>query len=603
MMGTIWASGSIRSVPPSRRALLWLPLMLLAAVPLITTNPYLLSVWTFILITLIVVVGLDLLLGYAGQLSLGHGVFVSIGAYTSALLTSKANWSGWAAMPVGMILAAAIALAIGIPTLRLRGYYLAMATLGFPVVLDAALRNWSEFTGGSSGVTAIPRLVIGEYAIRDPIPYFYLVWLMLCAAFFVAERIAHSRFGLALKAINADEAAAAARGIAVARSKVIVFACSAVFAALSGSLYVHYIQFVAPDTFGVHYSIMLVVMLVVGGAGRLWGGLAGTVALMWVPEVLRATSSWEPIFFGTSLAAIMLFAPHGIAGLWTRRPSMIFAKAEHAGARAMFPLSASKAPQVVSSPENVARPLLVVDDLNRSYGGVQAVVGLGYGVGAGQIKAIIGPNGAGKSTALALIAGTVPPTAGSISYFGRSIECLPPHERARLGIGRTFQQIRLIQDLTVLENIALGWVAARSRARGLEFHVVIAQLIERLGLAHIANSFPGEINQYQCRLTEIGAALAGLPALLLLDEPGAGLSTKEVEQLAALLLTERDAGRAIVLVDHVMPLVMGVAEKILVLEYGMSIAEGTPEAILDNPHVRAAYLGSWSGARKECSRD
>lgn len=599
MTGKTQAIGPVRPVARSRRLLLWLPLLLLATVPLATTNAYLLSVWTFILITLIVVVGLDLLLGYCGQLSLGHGVFVSVGAYTSALLTTKAGWSGWAAMPLGMMLAGAIAVIVGVPTLRLRGYYLAMATLGFPVVLDAVLRNWSELTGGSSGVTAVPRLALGEYAIRDAVPYYYLVWGILCAAFLVADRIVHSRFGLALKAVHADEAAAAARGIAVARTKVIVFACSAVFAALSGSLYVHYIQFVAPDTFGVNYSIMLVVMLVVGGAGRLWGGVVGAAALMWVPEVLRATSSWEPIFFGASLAAIMLFAPHGIAGLWRRQPAMLFAKGAPIAASDTVRSPAPRFRGVDSSPENVALPLLEVKNLNRHFGGVHAVADLRFRIDSGQIKAIIGPNGAGKSTALALIAGTAPPSSGSISLIGQSIQALPAHGRARLGVGRTFQHIRLIHDLTVLENIALGWEAAQPRSSGVESADVVAGLVARLGLAACANSFPNEINQYQCRLAEIGAALAGRPSVLLLDEPGAGLSTTEIEHLSSILRAERDEGCAIVLVDHVMQLVMGIAEEILVLEYGTAIAEGTPEAILANPHVRAAYLGSWSGAQEE----
>jgi branched-chain amino acid transport system permease protein len=590
-MTSVAAASTARSLAAPRPALIWLPLLGLAAVPLISTNPYVLSVWTFILISLIVVVGLDLLLGYGGQLSLGHGVFVSIGAYTSALLTTRAGWSGWTAMPLGMVAAAVIALIVGVPTLRLRGYYLAMATLGFPVVLDAVLRNWSGVTGGSSGVTGVPRLAVGDFVLKDPVPYYFFVLAMLCLVYLIAERITRSRFGLALRAVHADEPAAAARGVDVARTKVIVFVCSAVFAALSGSLYVHYIQFVAPDTFGIPYSIMLVVMLVVGGAGRLWGGVLGTVALMWLPEALRATSTWEPIVFGTVLAVVMLRAPHGIAGLWRRRPALFRA----IGAAAS---SAVLAPPAATRPSQRGRPLLEAD-MSRSFGGVHAVAGLRYAIEPGRIQAIIGPNGAGKSTALALIAGTLPLSSGSIRLGSHAIEELPAHQRARLGIGRTFQHLRLIPGLSVAENVLLGAHAAGDRASHQDTAGRVGQILQRLGLMAVADAYPSEINQYQCRLTEIGAALAGLPSVLLLDEPAAGLSTAEIDRLAAILREARDAGCAVILVDHVMQLVMATADDILVLEYGTAIAEGPPRQILDNPHVRAAYLGTRRPATTE----
>lgn len=573
---------------------IWLPLVLLAVVPLVNSNPYLLSVWTFILLSLIVVIGLDLLVGYSGQLSLGHGVFVTIGGYASALLTTKLGWNGWAAIPAGMIASGIIAFVIGVPTLRLRGYYLAMATLGFPVVLDAVLRNWSGITGGSSGVTGIPRLAIGDYILKDAVAYYYFAWVVVCIVFLVARLIAHSRFGLSLNAIHADEPAAAARGIDIARAKITVFIVSAVFAAFSGSLYVHYVQFIGPDTFGVLYSIMLVVMLVVGGAGRLWGGVLGTIVLMWLPELLRSTSTWEPIVFGAVLAVVMLCAPKGIAGLWARRAAILYAVQREAGA-AQHP---DRATRVVA----VRGDLLVIDDLQRNFGGVQAVSGLNYRIAPGQIKAIIGPNGAGKSTVLALIAGTFPPSAGIIAFAGHNIEALPAHARARLGIGRTFQHIRLIADLTVIENITLGLTAIGERNPHDDKHraardAIVGGLVERLGLADVADACPGQINQYQCRLVELGAALAGDPRLLLLDEPAAGLSTAEIDQLATILRAERERGRSIILVDHVMQLVMGIAEEILVLEYGTAIAQGTPAAILSDARVRAAYLGTRNASR------
>jgi len=565
---------------PAGRRLLWLPIVALGVLPLLTGDPYQLSVWTFILLGLIVVLGLDVLLGYGGQLSLGHGVFVTLGAYSSALLTTKLGWSGWVAMPCGMVVSALAALLIGIPALRLRGYYLAMATLGFPVVLDGVLRYFSAWTGGSSGVSGVPRLALGTLVLKEPSQVYWLAFVALCAVFFATERLVRSRFGLALKAVHADEAAAAARGIDVARAKVLAFVFSAVLASLSGSLYAHYVQFVAPDTFGIPYSIMLVVMLVVGGAGRLWGAIVGTVAMMWLPELLRAASTWEPIVFGIVLAVVMLFAPNGLAGLARRRPSIVLPAA---GDAPHIDLPRPATPH--------ASGLLLMDDVSRQFGGVRAVGGLSYQVLPGRVQALIGPNGAGKSTALALIAGTIPPSSGEIRFAGQRIEQWPAHRRARLGIGRTFQHVRLIPGLTVLENVLLGRYAAAGSGRHDDGVAAAAALVRQLGLEAVADAYPSEINQYQARLTEIGMALAGKPRLLLLDEPAAGLSSAEVDRLAQLLRGLRESGVAVVLVDHVMALVTASAEEILVLEYGNVIAQGTPGEVLRNEQVRAAYLG------------
>ncbi len=583
---------SVRLLDAKRSRLgVWGPLVLLAVVPLVDPNSYRISVWTFIVINLIVVLGLDLLLGFCGQLSLGHGVFVSVGAYVSAFLTTKSGWSGWAALPVGMAVAGATALLIAVPAMRLRGYYLAMATLGFPVVFDAFIRNWSDFTGGSSGIFSVPRLSLGRYTLKDQVPYFFLVLAILGGVTFLVSQIANSRFGLSLRAIHRDETAAQARGIDVYGTKIAVFVLSAVLAALSGSLYVHYVGFVSPQTFGIYYSIMLVVMLVVGGAGRIWGGMVGTIILMWLPELLRATSTWEPIIFGAVLALIMVFSPAGIAGLWKRRPSTTADPGlENAGAPSSScePGSAGAGLRTRST----ASTLLTIEDLGKDFGGVRAVDGLRYSLRTGEIKAIIGPNGAGKSTALALIAGGIVSDRGRIWLDGHSIERLPAHARARLGIGKTFQHVRLVHDLTILENVMLGVHAIRRANRSnLRGDGAARTLIDRVGLGPVADRYPVEVNQYQCRLAELAAAIAGDPRLLLLDEPAAGLSKAEVDQLAGLLRAERENGRSIILVDHVMQLVLDLADEILVLDYGVPIAEGTPEGILNDPRVRSAYLG------------
>lgn len=545
-----------------------------AAIPVFVDDSYVLGVWTFLLLNVIVVVGLDLMLGYAGQLSLGHGLFVAVGAYASGLLTTRLGWSGWAAMPAGMAAAAALAVIVAIPTLRLRGYYLAMATLGFPVVFDAMVRVTSSWSGGSSGVISIPRLKLGDYVLRDPVDYFYVVLIAAALVVLACWNIANSRIGLKLRAIHADDTAAAARGIDVVRLKIGVFAFSAAIAALSGSLYVHNVQFVAPDTFGLNYSLMAVILLVVGGMGRIWGGILGVVLLGWLPELMREAATWQPVIFGAILAAIMLFAPEGLAGLVRRRSFFTPTRLPPAGETTL----------------PAAGPVLEVEDVSRAFGGVQAVRALNLNVRRGEIKAIIGPNGAGKSTALALISGALPCDRGAITLKGQRVETAPAHCRARLGLARTFQHARLIPSLTVYENILLGAAALGAGARRDER--AASDVLRQLGLAGVADRFPGETNQYQRRLTEIGVALAADPALLMLDEPGAGLSAADLERLAALLRQQRAKGRGIVLIDHIMSLVVPLSDSILVLNSGETIIDDSPARVLDDSRVRHAYLGA-----------
>lgn len=551
-------------------------LVVLLIAPAIASGPYLVSIWTFIALNLIVVCALDPLVGYAGQLSLGQGVFVSVGAYVSAALTTSAGWSGWAAIPVGMAAAALLALIIGIPALRLRGYYLAMVTLGFPVVFDAVMRHFSEFTGGSSGIVSVPRLSVGDAPIRGGLPYYYLV-LAFFAVVLVATWVAvHSRWGIVLRTIHADEALAKAKGIPVAKVKVAVFAASAAAAAVAGSLYVHYVQFIAPDTFGVLYSIMILVMLLVGGMGRVWGALLGAVVLMWLPELLRATSEWEPIVFGSALAAVMLFAPNGMAGLIRRQPRM---------------------PSVAAAPSGeplrnvITKPLLSVEHLSKRFGGVTAVANVNFSIRPQEIKGIIGPNGAGKSTLLALISGLIPNDGGRVLFREQPIHEWPPHRRAAAGIARTFQHARLVRDLTIFENIRVGTYPSVRAADARQQLAITLELVREFGLDHVAGKYPSEIDQFSCRLAEIASAVASNPELLLLDEPAAGLSEAEVERLLKLLRWLRDRGATIILVDHVMQLVLGIADSVVVLEHGEMIVETAAAELTSNERVRRAYLG------------
>jgi branched-chain amino acid transport system permease protein len=556
----------------NRQILPILVVIAFALVPAVTRDEYSLGVWTFILLNILVVLALDVLLGYTGQLSLGHGAFVAIGAYTSALLTTKLQWSGWVAMPLGMLVSGFLAALIAIPTLRLRGYYLAMATLGFPILFDAIIRVGSGWSGGSSGVTAIPRLTFGKYILSDATVYYYLVLVIVAAVLILIWNLVNTRFGLKLLAIHADESAAMARGINPVSLKIGVFTLSAAIAALSGSLYVHNVQFVAATTFGLQYSLMLVVMLVVGGMGRTWGGIVGVVLLGWLPELLRDAATWQPVIFGSLLALIMLFSPQGIAGL-IRRRSFFGVRKD----RVLTTASARK------------RQDLHVCGIQKRFGGIVAVSDLHFEVKAGEICSIIGPNGAGKSTALALISGAIPTDSGNILLGDRELARMAAYQRAREGVSRTFQHARLISTLTVFENVMLGAAILGGKSDETEARAQV--VITELGLLEHAQSLPDEINHFARQLTELAVALAADPVLLLLDEPGAGLSEGETSTVAAILRTQKSRGTTILLVDHIMALVMPLSDRLLVLDQGVRIANGSPETVIADKRVQTVYMG------------
>ncbi len=332
-------------------------------------------------------------------------------------------------------------------------------------------------------------------------------------------------------------------------------------------------QFVAPDTFGLNYSLTLVIMLVVGGMGRIWGCIIGVVLLGWLPELLHSAASWQPVIFGSILTAIMLFFPSGIAGIVRRRS--FFAP----GGRAVAPSRTGMTTDYVLSVENIGK----------SFGGVHAVDDLSFTVRAGEIRSIIGPNGAGKSTALALVSGAIECDRGTIHISGQRVDQAPAFRRARLGLGRTFQHARLIPTLTVYENILLGASVLGSSGSADKHHA--SSVLKEINLGEVAQKFPDETNQYEQRLTEIGIALAGDPKLLLLDEPGAGLSAPDILKLADLLRDQKARGRAVILVDHIMSLVLPLSDSILVMNSGTPIIDSDPQTVITDPAVRLAYLG------------
>jgi branched-chain amino acid transport system permease protein len=619
-----------------RRAIPWGPLclvVLIALLPLGVHSRYYQSIAVIIGLHTIVSVGLSLLMGYAGQVSLGHAAFYGLGAYVSAIASTRLGLNPWLALPTAAVITGGLAAGIGMPIFRLRGHFLAMATLGWGIIAYIVFNEMREVTGGPSGLTGIPNLQLFGVPLNTDVRYYFLVWAFALGVIFLSRNIVDSRVGRALRAIHGSESAAAALGVHTARYKVAVFALSAVFASLAGSLYAHYLLFVNPPPFSFKFSIELLVMVMIGGLAHIWGALFGAALITILGESLRATipllmghasGEYEIIAFGLILMGTMIALPEGLWPWLTATADRLNRrrKAENPGhvpasvgdnGFAAPAASAREGPEesrMIHSLQGQKRhgeppdPILEVEGLSKAFAGLQALSHVSFVVHPREILAIIGPNGAGKTTLFNVIAGALPPSGGSVRYFGRPIQHLAANRVATAGLVRTFQNVRLFANMTVLENVMVG-LHHRTRAgmaaaalrlpwERTEERIIRSEagrLLVLTGLGDRGDLAAANLPFGQQRVVEVTRALAADPTILLLDEPGAGLSVGERERLRDLVRRIRASGVTVLLVEHDMDLVMDLADRIVVLNYGEKIAEGTPAEIQNNPEVVAAYLG------------
>jgi branched-chain amino acid transport system permease protein len=564
-----------------------------ALVPWLAPNAYIVQVLAFTGLNVMVAVGLNLLMGYAGQVSLGHAGFYGLGAYVSAVLGVRFGLSPWLGMPIAAAATGALAFVVGIPTLALKSYYLAMATLGIGIVLHLAFVQLYGLTGGSSGLAGIPPFDIGPLRFTTDFAHYYLIWIFAGAALWLAWNLVNSGVGRALRAVGDSEVAASAMGLDAARAKRNVFVLSAVYASVAGSLYAHYITVISPEIFSFLASVVLVLMVAIGGIGQYWGPVLGALLLTVLPEYLRKYGDYEVPLYGLALIVVMLFLPRGLAGLLEPRRT---ARGASSTVEPVLPARAA-------APADGAM-LLEVRDVSKHFGGVRAVHACSFDVRAGEIKAIIGPNGAGKTTLFNVISGVYPPTTGEVTFRGRRLTGLAPHEVARLGIYRTFQNVQLFGSLSVVENVMIGGVRRHPdhfvgallgvRRQAIADRERLARALGCLrvvGLDALAFAPAASLPFGQQKLVEVARAVAGEPELLLLDEPAAGLNATEKVGMMGLIERLRGLGIAVLIIEHDMRLVMGVSDLVVVLNYGEKIAEGTPAEVQADPAVVTVYLG------------
>ena len=527
----------------------------------------------------IATLGLVVVLGYTGQISLAQAAFYGIGAYAVALGTTALGVNWWLALVLGLLAATLAGAGLGSTTLKIGGHYLAMVTICFQIIYTLITTNWVAVTGGPDGISNIKRPpFLFPLTSAQRYAWFALGVLLLVAG--LVWWLRDTALGRAMRAIRENELAAEALGVDTRRVKVIAFTLSAVIGALGGAIYASGYLYISPDSFNFDHAVSFLAMALVGGSASPLGSILGAGLLAYLPEWLRDLKRIYLVIYGCAIILVIVFMPGGLWG-YVKLMGRRFARP--------FVLPPAHRAMQVGSRGTAGEEILQVENLVKHFGGLKAVDGVDFAVFRGEIHALIGPNGSGKTTCINLLSGLYVPTSGRIHFLGRDIVGLRPSRIACDGMARSFQNLRLFRELTVWENVLVGAQRAGGSEAEIEERAIAA--IEFVGLRNKAHEICLNLPYGHQKLLELARALAGEPELLLLDEPGAGLNQTEKQELIQLLKRLNDMGLTILIVDHDMSLVSQVARRATVLNFGKKIAEGTADQVLRHPAVVEAYLG------------
>jgi branched-chain amino acid transport system permease protein len=568
-----------------------------------------------------VALGLVMLTGVSGMTSFGQAAFVGLGAYSSAYLCTVWGLSPWIGLVVGLVICIGTAYLLGYITLGLSGHYLPLCTIAWGISLFYLFGNM-EFLGKFDGITSIPAIDFLGFELSAGADLFVLIWCTVVGAFVALHNILHSRSGRVLRALKSGVLMAESCGINTMQYKLLSFVLAAVLAAVSGWLYAHLQRAVNPTPFNLSAGIGYLIMAVVGGVGYLPGAVVGAALITllnnWLqnilPNLLGQSGNYEVVVSGVLLIALLQKSPSGVWS-WVMKLSSASARgranSEESTARASESDGSQLGPQATSTQRSPTQlimdrglEILSVQSVEKSFGGLKAVDCVSFKMQSGQILGLIGPNGAGKSTMFNLISGVLPLSGGEVNYLGQEVHLKSARHRSQMGMARSFQHVKLIPGMSVLDNVLIGahtlgrssWFgdALRMNQREeAELQELAIASLAKVGLDHLRESQAANLSLGQQRLLEIARALVSGPNLLLLDEPAAGLRHFEkLELQLTLIALSKEACLSILIVEHDMNFLMGMADQLVVMDFGKLIAQGSPEQIRSNPRVIEAYLGT-----------
>ena len=566
--------------------------------PIVLDDPFFILVLQSLAYLFIVALGLDILVGWTGQISLGHAGLYAVGAYTTALTSTKLGLPFWLSAPLGILLAAAFGALLALPSLRAKGPYLAMVTIAFGFMAEVTANRWS-LTGGPMGIMSIPGPTLPNGREMTATEYFWLIGGVALVCQVLAINLFRSRIGRTLLALQASEVAAETVGINVYRYKVLAFVLSSVCAGIGGVFFAHQNGYINSDSFVFAFSVSTLTSVLMGGSGTVFGPLVGSVILNLIPTVFASLREYQLYVYGAIMLVTIIFLPRGIVGsLRQLRAFQRFRRTPQMATPDSAALDFARKPMGDGA-------VLAVRRLCRSFGGIRALDNVDLTIKPGTVHGLIGPNGSGKSTFVNVVSGIYQPTAGQIELGGTVLLRLAPHHMAQKGITRTFQSIRLFTELSALDNVMVGFhlhlKAGFSANLFQTRHAVDEEtafrrkamaLLEFVGLSDRAFDRAQNLSYGQQRLLEIARALAVRPALLMLDEPAAGVNQTELQELARIIRKIKNAGVTLLIIEHHMELIMGVSDVISVLDFGQKIAEGNAAEIQRDAKVIEAYLGA-----------